>query len=160
VTEDKTLSRLLPDAYNREHPWQGEFRVGYFDCITARYALTAIEGVDEIAVTNLDRLMGLPNIKICTRYHVPATRQALFSTALFRFDEDYITRIKLPFSSELSSAYNFTTCMASIHPVYEYVGSVKNRKQARQYVKKLEHVLGHPVTILSFGPTATDKVMP
>ena len=68
VTEDEKLSCMLPDECNKKHEWQGKFRVGHFDLVAARYALEAIGGVDEVAVTNLDRLIGLPELKICTGY--------------------------------------------------------------------------------------------
>jgi adenylosuccinate synthase len=55
-TEDEALTRAVPDAHNGEHPWQGRFRLGWFDGVLARYALRVVGGVDTLVVTNLDRL--------------------------------------------------------------------------------------------------------
>jgi adenylosuccinate synthase len=58
VTEDAALTARLPDAHNGRHPWQGDFRVGWFDAVATRYAVRACGGVDALAVTCLDRLDG------------------------------------------------------------------------------------------------------
>jgi adenylosuccinate synthase len=42
-------------------------RCGWFDAVSTRYA-GMINGIDDIAVTNLDGLDSLPTIKVCTQY--------------------------------------------------------------------------------------------
>jgi adenylosuccinate synthase len=44
-------------------------RCGWFDAVAARYA-TMVNGVDELAITNLDGLDGLDEIKVCTGYRL------------------------------------------------------------------------------------------
>lgn len=44
-------------------------RCGWFDAVATRYA-AMINGIDDLAVTNLDGLDGVPNIKICTAYRL------------------------------------------------------------------------------------------
>ncbi len=58
----------VPPCHNAANPWQGAFRVGWFDAVTARYALAACGGVDVLGLTNLDRLAGLPAFKASTSY--------------------------------------------------------------------------------------------
>jgi len=67
-TEEEKLSVILPDERNKDHKWQGKFRVGYFDVVQALYSLEALGGIDELAITNLDRLIDLPELKICIGY--------------------------------------------------------------------------------------------
>ncbi len=67
VTED-TSSSIAP-CHNQANVWQGSFRLGWFDAVAARYALRVVERVDTLAITNLDRLTGLPEIKIADRYN-------------------------------------------------------------------------------------------
>jgi len=67
VTEDVSLQKSLPEPPNTDAGWQGQFRVGLFDCVAARYALKCAGGVDALAITHLDRLPLLPG-KICTSY--------------------------------------------------------------------------------------------
>jgi adenylosuccinate synthase len=64
VTEDSSLS--IEEPHNKTGPWQGAFRIGYFDLLLARYALSLNPGVDELAVTCLDQLSQAP--KICISY--------------------------------------------------------------------------------------------
>jgi adenylosuccinate synthase len=44
-------------------------RCGWFDAVAVRYA-GMINGIDELAVTNLDGLDSLPTIKVCTHYRL------------------------------------------------------------------------------------------
>lgn len=66
VTEDTTLE--LPACHNETNSWQGMFRLGWFDVVAARYALDVVGGVDTLAITNLDRMRDLDEIKVCTSY--------------------------------------------------------------------------------------------
>lgn len=70
-TEDAGLTELLPDTANKDHKWQGKFRVGHFNAADVKYALGALDGVDELAVTCLDRLYGVPELKVCVSYREP-----------------------------------------------------------------------------------------
>lgn len=56
LTEDDDLSRLLPDRHNSYNPWQGTFRVGYTNLEETARAIEATGGVDNLAVTCLDRI--------------------------------------------------------------------------------------------------------
>jgi adenylosuccinate synthase len=66
-TEDSSLRQRLPEPHNSDAGWQGQFRVGIFDLPSVRYALMAVKGVDELAITHIDRLPLLPD-RICTSY--------------------------------------------------------------------------------------------
>src|SRR5436309_2467866 len=67
VTEDASLRDRLCEPHNDASGWQGEFRVGSFDAVAARYALKAVGGVDSLVITHLDRLPELPG-RICNEY--------------------------------------------------------------------------------------------
>lgn len=45
------------EAANPDGPWQGPFRVGWFDAVLTRYAIRANGGVDGLAVTCLDHVV-------------------------------------------------------------------------------------------------------
>ncbi len=64
----ETDGLAVPPCHNGSNPWQGAFRVGWFDAVTARYALEACGGIDLLALTNVDRLAGLPQLKACVAY--------------------------------------------------------------------------------------------
>jgi adenylosuccinate synthase len=69
-TEDAALAGALPEAHNPEGPWQGAFRVGWYDAVMTRYALAACAQVDALAVSCLDRVADRPTVKVATRYEV------------------------------------------------------------------------------------------
>jgi len=57
---------IQTDLHNKWGEFQRHFRVGHFDAVLARYALEVIGGVDELAITNLDKLGAKP--QICPSY--------------------------------------------------------------------------------------------
>jgi len=48
-------------------------RCGWFDSVATRHA-TMVNGIDELAVTNLDGLDSLENIKVCIGYRIGSKR--------------------------------------------------------------------------------------
>jgi adenylosuccinate synthase len=69
-TENDDISDLL-HAMGREFgATTGRARrCGWFDAVATRYA-AMINGIDDLAITNLDGLDGVPSIKICTAYRL------------------------------------------------------------------------------------------
>lgn len=145
-TEDTSLN--LPDVHNGYGPWQREFRFGHLDMVLVRYALAAIGGVDQIVMTNLDRLRGR-RAKLCTGYiddgllrHLTHDIQNGIVEALSPRSgqkmEDLIKRVS--FMADLSAA----------KPAYEDIHDLD------VLLNKVES-LGTPITLCSFGPTAEDK---
>ena len=67
-TENEELSRMLHGMGREFGSTTGRARrCGWFDAVAVRYA-GMINGIDEIAVTNLDGLDALETIKVCTHY--------------------------------------------------------------------------------------------
>ncbi|MEI6714028.1 MAG: adenylosuccinate synthase [Verrucomicrobiota bacterium] len=67
-TEDGPLSDMLHGMGREFGATTGRARrCGWFDAVAVRYA-GMINGIDELAVTNLDGLDSLPSIKVCTHY--------------------------------------------------------------------------------------------
>ncbi len=102
-TEDENLTRSLPDSHNQENRWQGKFRVGYFDAVAIRYAMRTIGHLDDIALTNLDRLIGVKPLKVCTSYS--KNQKAVYKTLeKLRHRRDYqryvefLTSLGIPIS--------------------------------------------------------------
>ena len=53
---------------NLENEWQGSFRSGWLDLVQLRYAIETNDDVDALAVTCLDQVTRLEEIKVCTSY--------------------------------------------------------------------------------------------
>lgn len=120
-----------------------ERRCGWFDAVMVSQAIK-ISGVTDIVLTKLDILDDLESVKICTGYRYKGK------------DLDH-----LPSSISVQE---------DLEPVYEdfegwegKVSGAKNfedlPKNAVKYIKKLEQLLGVPVTIISTGPGRDDTIV-
>jgi len=164
VTEEDSLSSMLPEMDNKHNEWQGKFRVGWFDAVASRYALKAIGGVDCLALTCLDRLLELEEVKVCSAYKYYGNRatdevEEYFDCIMDRINKRlYITGIKLLSETEKSDEkirLMITEILNDCQPDYEEVKVGENFIDG--YVKLLEKRMGVKITLISTGPTAGDK---
>src|SRR5216117_3337834 len=73
-TEDASLAKKLHEMGREFGATTGRARrCGWFDAVATRYA-TMINGIDELAVTNLDGLDGIDPIRICVGYRLNGKR--------------------------------------------------------------------------------------
>lgn len=111
-------------------------RLGWFDTPLVRYAIN-LNGVNSIAVTKLDILDTLSEIKICVGYKI---------------NED-----------EFKDASDCAFQLSDAKPIYEvHPGWLKSTKEmktmedlplnARKYLDRLQRLCDVPLSILSFGP--------
>ena len=109
-------------------------RCGWFDAFAVRYAAD-LSGVGELAVTLLDVLSGLDELKICTGYRLGGQTLENYDAAV----------------------------LADAEPVYESMSTwpedialcrdFDDLPQAtKAYVARVEELIGRPVTIVSVGP--------
>lgn len=158
-TEDRALTLALPDKHNPCNDWQQAFRVGHFDAVAIRYAQDVVGELDYLAVTNVDRLRGMPEWKICNIYHYEGKEKDL--STYFEFERKELKKIKLPPSVDLSYQEELTRRLWSCKPVYQsfYPGSRTRffEEDSAAYLSLLEESLSVPIGITSYGPVATDK---
>ena len=118
-------------------------RCGWFDAVMVRQAIR-IAGIDGIALTKLDVLDGMAELRVCTGYETDAGR-------IDRFP---------------ASARD----QAAVRPVYESVpGWSESTRGARswaelpasavKYIRRIEELIEAPVALLSTGPEREDTVM-
>src|SRR6201996_511011 len=118
-------------------------RCGWFDAVLVRQAIK-VGGIQGIALTKLDVLDGLPELKICTGYRINGT-----------------------FSPHLPAAPG---AQAAAVPEYEVMegwsGSSRGARswaglpaQAVKYVRRIEELVEAPVTLLSTSPERDDTIM-
>jgi adenylosuccinate synthase len=118
-------------------------RCGWFDAVLVRQAV-AVNGIKGIALTKLDVLDGLDEIKVCTAY---------------RLDGETIDY--LPASQG---------AQARVEPVYETLEGWKATTrgarswndlpaQAVKYVRYIEELIGAPVALLSTSPERDDTIL-
>ena len=110
-------------------------RCGWFDAMAVRYSVDLC-GITHIALTLLDVLSGLEHVRICTGYNFRGRR-----LDYFRADMD---------------------TLAEVEPIYETLPGWKQDlsqvrrfddlpHEARQYIKRLETLVGAPIKMVSVG---------
>jgi adenylosuccinate synthase len=143
VTEDDGLGAMF-HAMGREFgATTGRARrCGWFDAVSTRYA-AMVNGIDRLAVTNLDGLDELSEIKVCVAYrldgkvidHPPSD-----PVKLTRCEPVWIT---MP-------GWQTSTCKA------RKFGELPSK--ARAYVRKIAALLGAKLSIVSVGPARAQTI--
>ena len=137
VTEDPMLNQALPDAANLFGEWQQGFRVGWLDAVLLRYARDVVGPLDGVAVTCLDRLADLNEVKICRRYN----------------QEPFVVDRIQPSANSHDLAYQsqITQALARCSPIYETVDSPFD------LLPLIQEAAAAPITLISCGETAAHK---
>jgi adenylosuccinate synthase len=168
VTENKKLTRLLPDDHNKYNAWQDRFRVGWFDLVSSRYAVNVCKKIDALAITNLDRLMGIdPKIVIAYEYR---GKKRINLEKYFEYERCENGRFRItairPIKHENGE---LAQILAQCRPLD--LKTFKSREQAttskktqlsaemEKFIEYIEKNLDIPVKIVSVGPTWKDKIL-
>jgi adenylosuccinate synthase len=117
-------------------------RCGWFDAVAARFS-TRINGYTKLAITRLDVLDNMPNLKICTGYELDGKTIDYFPSS--------------------------TTALERCRPIYEelpgWMAPTTEAREfdqlpllARQYVSRLEELAGCPASIISVGMRREETV--
>jgi adenylosuccinate synthase len=111
-------------------------RCGWFDTVVARYA-ARINGLDYLAITKLDVLTGLENIKLCVAYQYKGEIIKEFPATLHEL-------------SNCKPLYEeFPGWREEISHVRKYEDLPEN---ARHYLERLAELTGVPVALIGVGP--------
>lgn len=111
-------------------------RVGWFDSVLARYT-ARINGVTSVALTRLDSLSAFESIKICVAYEIGDQRVTTLPATLTD-----AARAK-PVFEELPGWMQDVTHVRHLSDL---------PAEARQYVRRIEQLMGQPVDMISVGP--------
>jgi adenylosuccinate synthase len=143
-TEDSTLANMLHEMGREFGATTGRpRRCGWFDAVASRYA-TMINGIDELAVTNLDGLDSVDPIRVCVAYRLNGKRLAV----------------------PPCDAAQLENC----EPIYQdfpgWKQSTQSAKQmsdlplaARSYIKAIADLTGARLKIISIGPTRDETII-
>src|SRR5215468_1835459 len=143
-TEDAQLAQMLHNLGREYGATTGrKRRCGWFDAVATRYA-GMINGIDEIAITNLDGLDQVDPIRICVGYQLHGKR------------------LHVP-PCDASQ-------LANCEPIYEEVPGWKTsihaaRKfsqlpsAARKYVRYISEFTGAKLSMVSVGPTRGETIL-
>jgi adenylosuccinate synthase len=118
-------------------------RCGWFDAVLVRQAVK-VGGIQGLALTKLDVLDGLPELRICTGYRIRGERYRYLPAA--------------------------PRAQAAAKPEYEvmegWTGSSRGARswadlpaQAIKYIRRIEELVEAPVTLLSTSPERDDTIL-
>lgn len=170
VTYDAHLTQEIPDLHNAHGRWQGAFRVGWLDAVAARYALALTQGADRLALTCLDRLEGLPQIKICDAYRCQGVaREDLdrCTTWTPEGDQARITALKPAPGFDPEHMGLLTRILRRCQPVYTHLEGWPQARDpsgrslsapAMAFVEAVQERLHVSVELISTGARAEDKL--
>jgi adenylosuccinate synthase len=117
-------------------------RVGWLDAVLLRYAVR-VNGVSELAVTKLDILSGLENLKLCSRY----------SAGKREYKE-------LPLGP--ANLAHYQAVYDTLPGWEEDLRAIRSwedlPEKAQKYIIFLEKLAGLPVTIISVGPERSQVI--
>ena len=120
-------------------------RCGWLDLAILRYA-ARINGLDELALTKLDVLSGLPRLKVAVAYQRGGERIDAF-----------------PAEFGVESLAEWTPVYAELPGWEEDITGVRQREAlpaaAREYVARIEEWVGVPVTFIGVGPEREQAIV-
>ncbi|MBQ9799840.1 MAG: adenylosuccinate synthase [Thermoguttaceae bacterium] len=111
-------------------------RCGWFDAVAVRYT-SRLSGATELSLMLLDVLSGFETINICVAYELDGKRVESFPS-----DVDDLARAKPIYETVPGWA-------EEIDHIEKYDDLPEN---AKNYVARLEEILGRPISIVSVGP--------
>jgi len=156
VSEDLELTHRIPDLHNGTHEWQGKFRIGWLDILASRYALEVVGGVDNIALTNLDRLHDIRHIRACTSYEYVGDKNidGFFDYEIIH-GRKIIHEIRVQEKPNIKTQQELTALLFECEPIYT---EFKNWDE-HHYLSFLESEQGlaTPIAIVSKGPERKNK---
>src|SRR5437660_2809688 len=143
-TEDRHLAEMLHSLGREFGATTGRARrCGWFDAVATRYA-TMLNGIDELAITNLDGLDKIDPIRVCVAYRLNGKRLDIPPCAASQLEncepiyQDFKQRKKSTHSakklSQLPSA-------------------------AKDYVKYISTLTGAKLSIVSVGPARGETII-
>ncbi len=129
-------------------------RVGWLDLEATKFACT-VSGVTEIAITKIDILSGLENIKVCIGYELPPS--------VIARSEATKQSNKIPYSS---CGYQELTKLTPIYKEFpgwtEDITNVKSfndlPQNCQDYIKFIEEFLGVKISLISTGPKREEYI--
>lgn len=117
-------------------------RCGWLDMVGLQYSM-ALNGVDVVALTKLDVLSGMPEVKVCTGYEYNGRRLEGFPASPHILDEVVPIYETLPgWRGDISDCTSFDSLP----------------REARGYVEYIEKGLGVPVKLIGVGQERSQTI--
>lgn len=118
-------------------------RCGWLDMVALRYAVR-VNGITAIALTKLDVLDGLDEIKVCTAYEIDGKKKADFTG-----NSTVLSRVRPLYESLPGWSQKIDGCRS-----FEALPEA-----ARDYVTYIEKATGVPVALIGVGPKREQTIL-
>jgi adenylosuccinate synthase len=143
-TEDAEIAKLMHSMGREYGAVTGRARrCGWFDAVATRYA-RILNGIDELAVTNLDGLDSLPRLKVCVAYKLDGKRIAVPPTCVWQLAKC------IPVYEELAGWQQPTGGAQS----YEELPPV-----ARAYLQRICDLTGAKLKLVGVGQSRAQTIL-
>jgi len=141
--EDETGNLIRERAHEYGTTTGRPRRCGWFDAVAARFS-SQINGLTGIALTRLDVLDALPQLKICVAYKLNGKSVDYFPASIADLEKCQ------PIYEELDGWQTDTTHIREFN---------KLPVEAKKYVTRLEELISCPVNIVCVGPAREQKIV-
>src|ERR1700731_651562 len=142
-TEDATIADMLHKLGREFGATTGRARrCGWFDAVATHYA-TMINGIDELAITNLDGLDHVDPVRICVAYRLNGKRLNVPPSDATQLNNCEPIYEDMPgWNKSITGARKFSDL-----PV-----------EARRYVKRISKLTGARLSMISVGPSRVQTI--
>ena len=135
--QDNDIGQYIRDKGNEYGTTTGRpRRCGWFDAVAVSYGVT-ICAIDSVAMLHLDTLSGLQELNICRAYNIDGEERTFFPANTARLSQASPIYSTVPGWDE------------DITEIKEFQNLPAN---AQAYVRRVEELIGKPITIIGVGP--------
>jgi len=141
--QDNKTGQYIRDKGNEYGTTTGRpRRCGWFDAVAVSYSAT-IGAIDSIALLHLDTLAGLKELKICRAYEINGREITFFPANINRLSRARAIYVTVPgWEEDITAVSNFDDL-----PV-----------NARDYICRIEEIIGKPIDIIGVGPKRNQTI--
>ncbi|MHC4646425.1 MAG: adenylosuccinate synthase [Planctomycetota bacterium] len=142
--QDNEIGQYIRDKGNEYGTTTGRpRRCGWFDGVAVSYSAT-IGAIDSVALMHLDTLSGLKQIGICKAYKIKGRQTSFFPANTAKLAGAECVYELLPgWEQEITEADTFGALPAN----------------AQDYVRRIEEIIGKPITIIGVGPKRSQTIL-
>lgn len=141
--QDNDIGQYIRDRGNEYGTTTGRpRRCGWFDAVPVAYGVT-LGAIDSVALMHLDTLGGLKELKICRAYKIDGREITFFPANITRLAQASPVYETLPgWDEDITEVRDFRNL-----PV-----------NAQNYVRRIEQLIGKPITIIGVGPKRSQTI--
>lgn len=117
-------------------------RCGWLDVVVGKYAV-AINGLTDVVMTKIDVLSGHETLKICTGYEIEGEVLDTPPASIERLEKAKPVYIEVPgWTEDISAIRNYDELPSN----------------CKAYIKKVEELIGAPISMVSVGPDREQNI--